>query len=331
LAQKKPSSWRLLLRWALRLLGPALLLFILWRNVDQLSVAGATLRDANWPPLIAAAVLVVPFVLLKGWRWQIILGDLGQKVPWRRATFYYALGIFLGAATPAQAGDTLKAWYLKEDGYDLAPALLSTVIDRVFDLLIMGLLALSGLYMLWQYFPGISLVLLLVGLLAVIALMMSLLMSRSWRELFIDRILRYLIPARIRQLLREHDARSYLDQFFLHWRSVVLCLGISLVSFSTTFFRLWLLLPAINKSLPLSIFIPTMALMVLGSLASVAGLGTREAILLAILRPPEWQVGEVFGLSALILCVGLENLVVGLPLYLLRPLGKARERSGPEE
>jgi uncharacterized membrane protein YbhN (UPF0104 family) len=161
--------------------------------------------------------------------------------------------------------------------------------------------------------------------------MMSLLLSRRWRDLFIDRILRYLIPARVRQLLREHDARSYLDQFFLRWRSVALCLGISLVSFSTTFFRLWLLLPAIDKSLPLQVFVPTMALMVLGSLASVAGLGTREAILLAILRPPEWQAGEVFGLSALILCIGLENLVVGLPLYLLRPLGKVRELSPSEE
>ncbi len=324
-------SWRrLLLRWLLRALGPALLAYILWRNADQLGLAWQTLRRTHWPPLLLAAVLVGPFVLLKGWRWQIILADLGQRVPWGRAVLYYALGIFLGAATPGQAGDTLKAWYLKEEGYDLGAALLSTLIDRIFDLLIMGLLALSGLYILWQYFPGMTLVLVLVGLLAGIVLALSLLLSRRWRDLLIERVLRYLVPAGLRRFLREHDIRAYLDRFFMRWPSLLLCLGISLVSFSTTFFRLWLLLPAIGRSLPLSLFLPTMALMVLGSLLSVAGLGTREAILLAVLGT-HWPAGEILGLSALILCIGLENLVLGLPLYLIRPLGRetpAGERRG---
>jgi uncharacterized protein (TIRG00374 family) len=316
-----PSWGRLLLRWFLRLLGPALLVYILWANADQLALAWQTLRNVRWAPLVAVVLLVVPFVLLKGWRWQIILADLGQRVPWSKATLYYALGIFLGAATPGQAGDALKAWYLKAEGYDLGAALLSTVVDRLFDLLIMGVLAVSGLYILWQYFPGASLILLLLGLLGGIALALSLLLSRRWRDLFFSRVLRYVIPAPVRRVLRERDARAYLDRFFLRWPSVLLCAGISLVSFSTTFFRLWLLLPALGKSLPLDLFVPAMALMSLGSLASVAGLGTREAILLAILRPLGWPAGEVLSFSALILCVGLQNLVVGLPLYLARPLG----------
>lgn len=324
-----PSPGRLLLRWFLRLLGPALLAYILWRNADQLTLAWETLRGVRWPPLLAVVLLVVPFVLLKGWRWKIILSDLGQQVPWGRATLYYALGIFLGAATPGQAGDALKAWYLKEEGYDLGAALLSTVVDRLFDLLIMGLLALSGLYVLWQYFPGISLILLLLGLLAGIALTLSLLLSRHWRDLVISRVLRYVIPPPVRRILRQHDARSYLDRFFLRWPSVLLCVGISFVSFSTTFFRLWLLLPALNKSLSLDVFVPAMALMSLGSLASVAGLGTREAILLAILTPLGWQAGEILSFSALILCVGLQNLVVGLPLYLARPLGNRKGEETP--
>lgn len=320
----KPAPGRTLLRWFLRLLGPALLAYILWRNAGQLGLAWQALRSVRWPPLVAAALLVFPFVLLKGWRWQIILADLGQRVPWSRATLYYALGIFLGAATPGQAGDTFKAWYLKEEGYDLGASLLSIVVDRLFDLLITGLLALSGLYILWQYFPGLSLIVLLAGLLGGIALAMSLLLSRPWRDLVIARVLRYVIPARVRETLREHEARAYLDRFFLRWPSVLLCLIISLLSFSTTFFRLWLLLPALDRSLPLAVFIPTMALMYLGSLASVAGLGTREAILLAILVPLGWPEGEVLSFSALILCIGLENLILGLPLYLARPLGSRR-------
>ena len=155
---------RFLLRWGLRLLGPALFVYILWRNWNELAGMGRILQEIRWLPLILSIILVFPFVLLKGWRWQVILDDLGQHVPWRKLVLYYSLGIFMGAAMPGQAGDFLKAWYLKEEGHDLGAALLSTVIDRIFDMLIMALLALSGLYLLWRYFPGPTLVLLLVGM-----------------------------------------------------------------------------------------------------------------------------------------------------------------------
>jgi len=317
---------RIFLRWTLRLLGPALLAYILWQNRNQLATAWTTLRGVRWLPLALSLFLVFPFVLLKGWRWQVILDDLGQHVPWPKLTLYYALGIFLGVATPGQAGDFLKAWYLKEDGYDLGAALISTVVDRLFDMMLMGLLALSGLYVLWRYFPRVGTVLVLVAMMGGILLALSVLLSRRWRNWLIERVLRYLTPASVRRILRERDARAYLDHFFLSWRNVALGTLISLASFSTTFFRLWLLIPALGKSLPFKVFVPTIALVALGSLLSVAGLGTREFILLTILSAPGlgWSKGEILGYSALFLCVGLENLVLGLPLYLARPLGNRR-------
>jgi uncharacterized protein (TIRG00374 family) len=329
LLQRLAPPARFLLRWGLRLLGPALLAYILWANRAQLPDIWKTLRGVSWPPMVLAIVLMGPFVLLKGWRWQVILKDLGQEVPWKKLSFYYMLGIFLGSAMPGQAGDFLKAWYLKEDGHDLGAALLSTVIDRIFDMLIMGLLALSGLYILWQYFPGASLILLLIGMSAAIVLVLSVLLSRRWRNWLIDRVLRYVVPAGVRRVLGERGARAYLDRFFLSWRNVALGTAISLASFSITFYRLWLCLPAIGKSLPLEIFVPTMALMALGSLPSVAGLGTRDGILLLILGPAAlgWPRSDVLSLSLLILLFNIENVIVGLPFYLFRPLG-TRDLSG---
>lgn len=328
-----PPTWkarlsavgRFALRWGLRLMGPALLAYILWDNRGDLPLIWETLRNLHWPPMILAIVLMAPFVLLKGWRWQIILKDLGQEMPWRRLVLYYVLGIFLGAAMPGQAGDFLKAWYLKEDGCDLGAALLSTVIDRLFDMLIIGLLALSGVYILWLALPKAGLVLTLVGMLAAIGVVLSVLLSRRWRNWLIDRVLRYLIPATIRRTLGEHGVRAYLDRFFLSWRNVALGTAVSLCSFGITFYRLWLCLPAIGKTLPIAVFVPTMALMALGSLLSVAGLGTRTAVLLAILGSVQlnlgWTTAEILSLDALIFFFSIENLIVGLPFYLFRPLG----------
>jgi uncharacterized protein (TIRG00374 family) len=267
-----------------------------------------------------------PFVLLKAWRWQLILTDLGQEVPWRKLSLYYVLGIFLGAAMPGQAGDFLKAWYLKEDGYDLGAALLSTVIDRLFDMMIIGLLALSGIYILWRFVPGAGLVVTLIAMVAGILFVLSVLLSRRWRDWLINRVLRYLIPAAVRRTLGERGVRAYLDRFFLSWRNVALGTAVSLCSFAITFYRLWLCLPAIGKTLPVEVFVPTMALMALGSLLSVAGLGTRTAVLLAILSAPglDWTTAQILSLDALIFFFSIENLIVGLPFYLFRPLGNRK-------
>jgi uncharacterized protein (TIRG00374 family) len=219
---------RFVLRWGLRLLGPALLAYILWRNSDQLPLMWETLRNLNWAPMLLAIVLMGPFVLLKAWRWQLILTDLGQEVPWRKLSLYYVLGIFLGAAMPGQAGDFLKAWYLKEDGYDLGAALLSTVIDRLFDMMIIGLLALSGIYILWRFVPGAGLVVTLIAMVAGILFVLSVLLSRRWRDWLINRVLRYLIPAAVRRTLGERGVRAYLDRFFLSWRNVALGTAVSL-------------------------------------------------------------------------------------------------------
>ncbi len=318
---------RIALRWGLRLLGPALLAYILWRNRDILPLIWQTLRSIRWPPMLLAIVLMAPFVLLKGWRWQIILNDLGIRAPWKKLSLYYVIGIFLGAAMPGQAGDFLKAWYLKADGHELGAALLSTVIDRLFDMGIMGLLAISGLYVFWRFFPVAGLVLTLLGMLAVIALALSVLLSRRWRDWLIDRVLRYLVPASIRRLLGEHGVRAYLNRFFLSWRNVALGTAVSLCSFSITFFRLWLCIPALGQTMPITVFVPTMALMALGSLLSVAGLGTRTAVLLAVLSAPSlgWSTAQILSLDALILFFSIENLIVGLPFYLLRPLGGKRQ------
>jgi uncharacterized membrane protein YbhN (UPF0104 family) len=139
-------------------------------------------------------------------------------------------------------------------------------------------------------------------------------------------VLRYLIPAAVRRTLGERGVRAYLDRFFLSWRNVALGTAVSLCSFAITFYRLWLCLPAIGKTLPVEVFVPTMALMALGSLLSVAGLGTRTAVLLAILSAPglDWTTAQILSLDALIFFFSIENLIVGLPFYLFRPLGNRK-------
>src|SRR3712207_2750473 len=103
---------RLLLRWALRLLGPALLLYFLLTT--DLSLVWRTLTSADPLLILWSLVLVAPFLVLKAVRWQLILRAWHIMIPLREAVALYCIGIFLGAVTPGQAGDAVKAWYLRK-------------------------------------------------------------------------------------------------------------------------------------------------------------------------------------------------------------------------
>ncbi len=95
------------------------------------------LRAAN-PWLVAiAAVAVFPLLAPKARRWQIVLADFGIALPWRDAFRFYAIGLWAAIVTPGQLGDGLKAWYVQSRGGNLAPALASVVVDRLFDVLML--------------------------------------------------------------------------------------------------------------------------------------------------------------------------------------------------
>ena len=122
-------------RWLPRLIGLAL-------SVVAIVVVGPRdvargLRAAN-PWLVAiAAVAVFPLLAPKARRWQIVLADFGIALPWRDAFRFYAIGLWAAIVTPGQLGDGLKAWYVQSRGGNLAPALASVVVDRLFDVLML--------------------------------------------------------------------------------------------------------------------------------------------------------------------------------------------------
>ncbi|HZQ07399.1 MAG TPA: lysylphosphatidylglycerol synthase domain-containing protein, partial [Anaerolineae bacterium] len=72
-----------------------LIALVLFFKID-LNETLVLLGNANvW--LVTLAVLgFIPFLLLKAWRWQIVLRDLGIAIPFREAVRLYALGLGAG-------------------------------------------------------------------------------------------------------------------------------------------------------------------------------------------------------------------------------------------
>jgi uncharacterized protein (TIRG00374 family) len=311
-----------LLPWLLRLLGPALLiLFLANANLGEL---WATLRDASLWPIALSLLLMPPFVLIKSWRWLRIMRELGLQLGFGTACALYTVGLFYGATTPGQAGDLLKAVYLRDRGQPLAPAMLSVVLDRLFDLLIMAVLATLGIFALGQLLPSRELQAAVVALMGLgLAVLTVVLVARGPRTWVLTSLLPRLAP-RLQATLERWN--SQLQGLSLR-PALVAELGLlSLASAFFTFVRLWLLFLALDLGLiPLYVVVGASALIAVLQVLpiSIAGVGVRDAVLIAILLPYGYAAEQALTLSALFLLVNLEHILVGFLFSFWYPLGAA--------
>lgn len=319
-----------LLPWLLRLLGPALLiLFLANANLGEL---WATLRDASLWPIALSLLLMPPFVLIKAWRWLRVMRELGLRLDFPTASALYTVGLFYGATTPGQAGDLLKAVYLRDRGQPMAPAMLSVILDRLFDLLIMAALATLGIFALGRLLPSRELQGAVVALMGVgLAVLTVLLVARGPREWALTAALPRVAP-RLQASLERWNGQ--LRSLSLSPGLVVELTLLSLGSAFFTFLRLWLLFLALGLGLvPLYVVVGASALIAVLQVLpiSIAGVGVRDAVLIAILLPYGYQAEQALTLSALFLLLNLEHILIGFLFSFAYPLGAARAAGEPGE
>jgi uncharacterized protein (TIRG00374 family) len=317
-------------RWLLRLIGPAILLyFLLTTDINKII---ANFHDLNWAPVLLSLALYPIFIAVKAWRWNMLMRELGmQAPPLGYAMILYTIGLFLGGATPGQSGDFIKAWYLRERGQPLAPALFSILLDRLFDFLIMALLSLLGLVAFLHIFPPQMQNLVriaTIGFATLIIIVTPLLMARRPRDWMMNRVL-LLAPRRARPAIgRWRDQFTGLD---LRPALMAELLLATLGSATSTMVRLWLLFYALNINIPLLAMVSSMALIsILQALPiSFSGVGVRDAILIAVLANFNYSRDVALSLSALFLLINLEHIIVGFLISLRYPLGQAPTPESP--
>src|SRR5262245_1534758 len=306
-------------RWAIRLIGPALLIVFLWRSDFSLIMASFS-RIVLWPLLLSLA-LFPAFVAVKAWRWNLLMRELGMEAPPLGYTMVlYMIGLYLGGVTPGQSGDFIKAWYLQKRGQPLAPALFSIVLDRLFDFLIMALLALFALIEFFDLLPSLARTA-TVAFAAAVILLTPTLMARAPREWLMTRALP-LAPRRIRDAIER-----WRDQFgglSLRPGLLVNLMIATIGSATSTMVRIYLLFLALSLTNvpPLAVISSTALIALLQALPiSFSGIGVRDLILIAVLGLYGSSREVALTLSALFLLLNIEQMVIGFLVSLRYPLG----------
>ncbi len=92
--------------------------------------------------------------VLRGYRWQIILDFMGQKIGLKESISLTILGNFINLVTPAKIGDFARAFVLKRNkDIDISKGLPSVIIDRILDLFGVGILAYISLIIVSKDLP----------------------------------------------------------------------------------------------------------------------------------------------------------------------------------
>ncbi len=307
-------------RWLPRLLGLTLSVIAVV-VVGPRDVANG-LRAAN-PWLVGVAALAVfPLLAPKARRWQLVLADFGIALPWRDAFRFYSIGLWAAIVTPGQLGDGLKAWYVQSRGGNLAPALASVVVDRLFDVLLLLAAASVGVGVYGAAFGAQFVV---VGaLLGATVLGIAVAARPTLRQRVAN-----LLPHRARAMLGRMRWVGALRDAHVSGKNLVVLLGWSVVSFVATLGRIYLCFRALEIRLSLLTFIAVVGLSSLAGLLSVSGIGTRDWAIIALLGREGIGHDTALAASFLILFLNLTNTIPGLIAWYRDPV-PLRSRTPPE-
>ena len=311
-----------LFRWALRLIGPALFVIFLMRT--DVNAIVASLGAVQWLPVTLSLGLMPFFLMVKAWRWRIILVELGLQPPsvWTLSRIY-TVGLFLGGTTPGQSGDFVKALYLRSSERKMPSLLFSIFVERLCDVAAMAVLAFIGLSALATSLDAQSRVTVqvtttLVAL--VIFVMLPVLLIRRSRDVAFG-VGRRFLPQRFRE--RYDGITQQFDALDIGFSPAVRLVVATMGSAISTAIRIWLLFVAMNvgRVTISAILGATGQISLLQALPiSVSGIGIRDAVLVGLLRAYEYPDAYALALSGLFLLINVQHIIVGFLFSLWYPI-----------
>ncbi len=299
---------RPLWRWFLVAVGPVVLVILFSSvGVEEIAIAlGAAERR-----LVALAfTLAVPALLVRSWRWRLLLGRDGERMGYGEVTAVFAHAVFVGTATPGRLGEFVKVFQLRERGVPTGRALASVLLDRMLDVAMLLVMATGGLALL----VGGNDV--LVGVGAILLFLLLVWLSRALvcgapAEVLAG-VLRPLAGQRFRDKVAELRAGlcGALDE--LQYRALLGGTALTTVAWGINYYANFQLAQALG--LPLSYFdvagISAVASLVVLLPVSVAGAGTRDVAMVGLLAVYGIDQAEAVALSSMFLLFILWNAVM---------------------
>lgn len=317
------TKFRRIISRLLPFFGVALFVFILSRI--GLSNVLANFKGLGWAYFAVAVLAMVPAIMLKAQKWRIVLKSLGVQLAFWESFRIILVSYFVGSLTPARLGDFSRALYLKrEDKTELVKGFSSTLIDRIFDLGLLIILAFFSILFLVNFysFAYSSIATIIAIAFAFVSGIVVLL-----RKNFVRKLMRpffyMLTPEKYQGSLRNafDSFYSHLSAFIQDKKSV-LCLAVYtiltwLASFASVYFgALALHIPVTYLHMlliiPFTTLVETLPI-------SFSGIGTRDVVLISMFTLFSMPSSMAVSFSVMILALNYILNLFGVVFWVKKP------------
>jgi len=301
------------------LISAGALAFLFWKI--GLGETLAVLRLADLRYFLAGFLLFVFSLVIRAYRWFVLLRGLDPTVPFGRLLRLYFVGAFFNAFLPTTyGGDVVRALELTQDTGSSA-SIGTVLLDRMTGLIVLSVMGLIVLpfqaarmeqWLVWLMLGVTG------GILAGGALILE--------GRFLRRLTAWL-PAGLSLAGQGPLARIYAAVTGCGWRAVLSAFGVSVVFNLVNVLINWLCGQAVGAGIGLGYFFAvTPFLSVSGLIPSLGGWGVREAVSTAVFAPTGAGENVAAALGMMLGGITLAAGLVGGVLYGVEGLRGLRAR-----
>ena len=293
-------------------------LFLVFQNVDLTEIwQQIKTADPFW--VLFAFILVNGSLVVRAYRWQILLLGLNAKVHFSRLVELYFVANFFNSVLPSGlTGDVIRAVEVAHDvPKNIAAG--TVIVDRATGLMTLFMLGLLSLPFRPGNFPHFWLVqivvICVVGLVGGFVVLEGSLVRRCGR----------FIPQSLQKIWQKVDNILIAVQT-IGWRPIWLAMGISVIFNLMQIVWWWCAGKALGYDVSLNYYfliVPIMSLAIL--LPSIGGLGVRELLASLLFTSAGLSAQEATTLSLLVFAIERLSGLLGAPIYIISTIRQDRQ------
>lgn len=297
-----------------------ILFFYIISKIDLNQVI-TIVSSANLFFISLSMIMLFCVIILRSLRWKTIIKATGFDIALKDCTLIWLKGYFLGGVTPGRVGDLFRAKFLTDKiGISLGKSLLTAVIDRIFDILVIFGLSVLGILMISQLFgivvfsPHIAIILLVIFVFS-----LYILTNRNLTAKIFSPLINLFVPTRFKEKMGINFDEFYSGLELLKGRKEHLFAAISVGTLSWLVVGYGCFMLALSLGLNISYWYLLVSLAISSAVAilpiSISGLGTREATFILLFSVINIVPEETISFSLLVLAWNLLPMLPGAILY----------------
>ncbi len=263
-------------------LGLILFAYIIWSTGPAKIINTMLSMDLKF--LVLSMFFPIPVTLLKAYRWKKVVSYLKKNLSLVESIKVWLIGLSASTVTPSKAGDVIRGFYLNSrTKLTLGKSISTVVIDRLFDIISMAVLATMGVFILVFMFNAPFSIPVFAFLMAIIILVLVAIVNKGVVKIILKPFYRFFVPQKYKNKLK-----LSFDQLYIGIREIATkkrlayLFTISIFSWGLTFVQAYFILLALHVDVPLIFLTAVLPIEILVSLIpiTVSGFGTRELTLI---------------------------------------------------